>query len=281
VVKHCIPSNYKEALVKLNEEPYQLVAGGTDLMVQHRLWGGVPVDLMNHVLFLANLSELKSIQKQGKCLRIGAMMSLQDILNHPDTSSLLKKAIGEMASPGIRHIATLAGNIGNASPAGDGLVPLLLYDAFVVLESIDGTREVRIQDYIIGPRQTIRKQNELIREIVVPLKDFTNETFVKVGGRKADAISKVSFAGAARIEEGILKDIRFAFGAVYKTVVRSKEVEESLIGRTISELQTAIPTIKKKMDALIHPIDDQRSNKKYRRLVALNLLETFLKDLSL
>ena len=276
MVKHIIPNNLREALNLLKEGNTILMGGGTDLMIQKRNTAGTPPRFDKNVLYLANLKELNYIKVVSKDICIGAVTPLETILESKMTPSLLKKVIGEMASPGIRHTATLAGNIANASPAGDGVAVLYALDARLVLASAHEERTIPIEDFIVGVRKTILKPDELIKEIRIPKDTFTQEKWVKVGGRKADAISKVSFVGAVRIEDHKVQDLRMAFGAIAPTVIRSRKLEKKLQNRHVSEIKAELTNILRHFDTLFSPIDDQRSNKDYRRQVASNLARDFI-----
>ena len=276
MVKHIIPNNLREALNIIKEGNVILMGGGTDLMIQKRNTAGTPPRFEKNVVYLANLKELNFIKVTPHEICIGAMTPLETILESKMTPSLLKKVIGEMASPGIRHTATLAGNIANASPAGDGIAVLYALDARLVLESIREERTIPIEEFITGVRKTVLKPDELIKEIRIPRDAFTSEKWVKVGGRKADAISKVSFVGACTIKDHRIEDIRMAFGAIAPTVIRSQKLEKALQNRHVSEVKADVINILKHFDDLFTPIDDQRSNKDYRRQVASNLARDFI-----
>lgn len=272
MVRHIIPKTLKEALTYLGEGTFKIMAGGTDLMIQKRSSAGLPPKINQDVIYLFNLAELRYVSQSDGYIKIGAMTPLEDILHHQETPELLKKVIYEMASPGIRHMATMAGNIGNASPAGDSLVALYVLDAKVKLRSIAGERIVPISDVIIGVRKTIIRPDELIAEILIPIDNFDVIVWRKVGGRRADAISKVSFAALAKKRGEIIQDIRIAFGAVSPIVVRSRQIEAELNGKSITELRNMLPEILEKYAASIRPIDDQRSSAHYRQQVAANML---------
>lgn len=278
MVNHYLPSSLDEALTLLHEQDLEIIAGGTDLMVQRRTWANTPPQF-DHTMNIMHLKELKDIQVEGDEMHIGATVNLTDVYHHPQTPEVLKKAIYDIASPALRNVATIAGNIGNASPAGDTLPILYALHARVVLQSLHNTRIVPVEEVITGPRTTTIQPNELITKIILPLQPFTVHHFVKVGGRKADAISKVSFTGVASIEDNVIKDLRICFGAVAPVMVKSRTLEQSLIGRTTQDLQNQLPSIIESYDALIRPIDDQRSNKTYRKVVARNLLKDFLQSL--
>ncbi len=276
MVKHVIPKTLTEALDYLAIGTYKIMAGGTDLMIQKRAGAGVLPKFDGDILYVYNLKELTYIQDSSDCVKIGAMTPLEEILMSQTTPAPLKMIIKEMASPGIRHMATLAGNIGNASPAGDSLVALYCLDAQIVLKSKDRTRIVPIASFITDVRKTIKENNELIVEIRIPRVAYDKVFWHKVGGRQADAISKVSFMGMYRFSEDRLADLRIAFGAVAPTVVRSHALEESLIGLSRDEIRLQMTTILEKYQQLIAPIDDQRSSAKYRRIVTINLLHDMI-----
>ncbi len=276
MVKHVIPNNLTEALNYLKEGNFVLMAGGTDLMIQKRNTAGTPPRFDKNVLYLANLKELNFIRIEGHDLLIGAATPLETILESSIVPSLLKKVISEMASPAIRHTGTLGGNIGNASPAGDSLVALYALDARLILASAHGERTIPLEDFIIGVRKTVLHPDELIKAILIEKQEVGVECWVKVGGRKADAISKVSFIGTCKIVHQHVVDIRMAFGAIAPTVIRSKDIEKSLLNKPVSEIKQCFESILKRYDSMLSPIDDQRSNKDYRRQVALNLARDFI-----
>jgi len=278
-VKQVIPKTLDEALNYLYDRSYQIIAGGTDLMVQKRSTAETPPLFSNNILYAFHLEELKFIKRSEHCLHIGSMTSLETLLHHEDTPKILKEVIYEMASPAIRNVATLAGNIANASPAGDSLVPLYLLDAQIILLSKNQFRHIPIEKLIIGPRKTVILKDEIIKDIAIPKHEFTQFKWIKVGGRRADAISKVSFLGAVHIDGDQVLDFRIAFGAVYKTVIRNREIEKEYKNISVQELKNKHDEIIEKYDACILPIDDQRSNKEYRKKVALNMLSDFIINL--
>lgn len=278
MVTHFLPTSKQEAIHILQEHKVDIIAGGTDLMVQRRTWANTP-PTFEYTMNIMHIKELQDINVQENELYIGSTVSLTDVYHHPSTPELMRLAIEDIASPALRNLATIAGNIGNASPAGDTLPILYALNARVVCESSSGLREVPIEEVITGPRQTTIKQHELITKVILPLESFTINSFVKVGGRKADAISKVSFTGAARIEEHTIKDIRICFGAVAPVVIRNKTIEQQLVGVNTCDIKQKIEDIVKQYQNEIRPIDDQRSNKEYRKVVAINLLKDFLHHL--
>jgi xanthine dehydrogenase FAD-binding subunit len=267
-----------ETLSQLNQEDCAIMAGGTDVMVLHKSHRGVPPKIAKPIIFIDHLSELKQVYQNNKNLHIGACCTYSELLDNPFIPIPLKSAIKTIAAPAIRNRGTLGGNICNASPAGDTLPLLYVYNAKLLLRSVNGERIVTISDFIQGPRRVQRFPNEIVTEIILPsvLEEGGHVVFEKVGNRNADAIAKVSFAGFILINKEQIDDIRFAFGAVGPTMVRSLDIEKKLIGKTIPLTDEDIATIVADFDKIIRPIDDQRSTAAYRKTVALNLLRYFL-----
>jgi xanthine dehydrogenase FAD-binding subunit len=267
-----------QTLSQLNREECTIMAGGTDVMVLHKSGRGVPLKLPKPLVFIDHLSELKRVYQNQKDLHIGACCTYSELLEHPLIPVPLKNAIKTIAAPAIRNRGTLGGNICNASPAGDTLPLLYVYNAKLLLRSVKGDRMVAISDFIQGPRRVQRNQNEILAEIILPsvLADGAHVVFEKVGNRNADAIAKVGFAGYIRINDARIGDVRFAFGAVGPTMVRSIDIERKLVGKTIPLADADIAQVVAAFDKIIRPIDDQRSTATYRKTVALNLLRYFL-----
>ena len=277
MIQHFIPSNLNEALEILSKHNCFILAGGTDLMVQKHVSAGVLPHFEKDILYVMDLKELDYINLDSdKNIHIGASTRFIEIEESPLVPEIYKRVIREIASPNIRNMATMTGNIANASPAGDSIVPLVLNDADVVLVSVNGERTVSVNDFILGVRKIDRKPDEMIKEIVLKPQEL-NYFYKKVGSRKAESITKVSFLGAYKIEDGIIKDFRVAFGSVAIKVVRNTKVEKKYIGKSVKELK--VNQVVQDYAKLIAPITDQRSNKEYRHKVAMNLLKKFLVDL--
>lgn len=276
MVNHHIPSTLQEALKILDKHDCYIMAGGTDLMVVKHQRSGLIPNFDKDVCYIANLEELQYIFEDEKGVHIGAGTKFSDIEVNELVPEILKQIIHELASPNIRNMATMAGNIANASPAGDSIVGLYLLDAELELVNIHGSRMVPIKDFIFGVRKIHRNQNELIKEIFIPHHDDLNTYWRKVGSRAAESISKITFAGGYEVENGKVKDLRMAFGSVSITVVRERKIEEKYIGMSIEELHNHVEDIIKDMSKYVQPITDQRSTKEYRYKVAMNILKDFI-----
>ena len=277
MIRHFVPASLEEALRIINKNNCYIMSGGTDLMVQKHVSTGLLPNFDRSVLYVMGLKELDYIKNENDgSVSIGATTRFVDIEKSELVPEIYRKVIREIASPNIRNMATMTGNIANASPAGDSIVPLVLNDAYVVLSSLNGERKVPVKDFVLGVRKTDRKNEEIITKIVL-LPQNLKYFYRKVGSRKAESITKVSFLGAYRIENNIIKDFRVAFGSVSIKVVRNLEVENKYKNIKVSELN--IDEVIKDYSPLVTPITDQRSNKEYRHKVAMNLLRKFLEEI--
>ncbi len=285
MVSYFYPDDLKEALEIRKENSVLPLAGGTDLMVRYENWSSLPPDFPGDVLGISHLKELKYIREDQDFLLIGAGMTLNDILEYKGIPDLLRKGIGEIAAPAVRNLATLAGNIANSSPAADSLPPLIVMDAVLNLVSVKGERTVPVRDFITGPGKNSLRDDELIESIRIPL-DFIKEEssgkgfYRKVGTRKANALSKLSYCGWASIEGYMIKDIRMAAGAVSPVVVRLPEEEDKLKGCKLRELSREWSKVRGAYEQKITPIDDQRSTASYRKRTALKLFDYMISELS-
>lgn len=276
MVRSYCPTTLEEALrIRLSKSviPY---AGGTDLMAARRRGMDLLPDFQRAVLFIGHLAECRGISDERGSLKIGAATTLSEIQEDLRVPHLLRQAVEVMASPAVRNIATLGGNICHASPAGDSLPPLYVCDATVTLQSVRGERDLKLAEFIAGPGRTDLRDEEILTAINIPACETTSTWYHKVATRRSAALAKLSLAAQATVRDGILDDLRLAVGAIAPTVVRSRPVEEFLIGRTATDVHRLWPEIMKKYDDLLAPIDDQRSTATYRRKTTLRLIRYFL-----
>lgn len=268
MVEAYYPETLKEALEIRKNHPVLPYAGGTDIMVRK--------GYDKPFLFLGGIKELKEITKEKDRIIIGSGCIYAGLLGEGKVPEVLKEAIRGIAAPAIRNIGTIGGNICNASPAGDTLPVLYALGAKLTLESARGEEEIPIEEFIIAPKKTTLKPEQILTKIIIPNENFGYD-YKKIGARKAQAISKLSFVGLHKIEDNILKDIRIAFGAVGATVVRNKAAEERLVGQLVRDIniEMAVESYRE----IVNPIDDQRSTAKYRKTVCMNLLREYLKML--
>jgi len=279
MVKAYRPETLKEALEILSQNDCSVIAGGTDLMVQRARGGGVLPAFEKPLLFIGHLKELQTVYKKDNIIHIGAGAIQTDLIRNSQIPDIFKKIIGEMAAPPTRNMASLGGNICNASPAGDSLPYLYAMDAEVVLVSRNNKRSMPIGQFITGPKKTDLKQGELLTEIRFEDRKYDNEKYVKIGQRKGMSLTKVSFLGMANIANGAISDIRIAWGSVAPLIVREKQIENSVTGKSLNEVRAMCEGLIERYKPMITPIDDARSSAKYRKNTALNLLKDYIENL--
>jgi carbon-monoxide dehydrogenase medium subunit len=191
----------------------------------------------------------------------------------------LVQACVEVGAPQIRARATLAGNLVTASPANDTIVPLIAMGGEVVLQSADGERVIDIAEFFTGFRQTQMRSDELLREIRArPLAENDRGIFLKLGLRRAQAISVISVATIVSSTSGVVGEARIALGCLAPTIVRAKNAEAALIGKALSAETIALAGEAVLGD--VSPIGDVRGSAEYRRLAVGALVERSLQRIA-
>jgi carbon-monoxide dehydrogenase medium subunit len=256
----------------------RLVAGGTDLVVEQQRG----VKLAAQLIDLTGLRELKYVRREGDEFVLGALITHNDVLASEDLRRWalpLAQACIEVGAPQIRTRATVAGNLVTASPANDTIAPLLALDARLVLASIDGERTVAMSDFYPGFRQTALRADEIVREIRFRALDMRHRgIFLKLGLRRAQAISVINVAIVLGFEGTHVATARIALGCVAPTVVRMRNVEAALAGAQL-DAQTIARVAKQAADE-IAPIDDLRGSAGYRRDTVAALVAQALESLA-
>lgn len=267
MVNGYIPASLQEALeIRAAREvvPY---AGGTDLMVENR--SGV------EYLFLNKIPELKQITADVDYVRIGAAVTFTKALESALVPPLMKEAVSRIAAPAIRNAGTFGGNLGNGSAKADSVLIEFVADAKLRLVSLRGERIVDVDKFYLGRKKLDLASDELIAEILLPANGLDQYYYEKVGGRNALAISRVSFAGIFGMEDGRITKVSAAFGAVADTVLRFKDIEAMLIGKTIEEARACkADYLRAYADRMV--LTKGRVSAEYRKTVCLNLLGQFL-----
>ncbi len=279
VQHYAAPRSVTEATDILRGGNVTILAGGTDVMPQSRS-GRLPVQPT--LMSLRYIPELRGLTQQKDTLRIGALTSITELLNSSivqDRLRVLHESCDHFASDQIRNIATIGGNICNASPAGDTLVPLLVLNAQIVLASKPNgslmSRRVPLANFFVGPGRTTLASGELLVAIEIPLpgEGFVSE-FFKFGTRPGLDISTIAIGFGAIREKRVLRDVRLAFGAVAPTPIRARHAEAALEGKPLDD-----STIEAAIEAAshdIHPISDIRATEWYRRELVQNILRRLL-----
>jgi CO/xanthine dehydrogenase FAD-binding subunit len=267
-----IPGSLSEALALIAREPevWQPFAGGTDLMVL------LEAGKLSHKQFfsMAAFNDLRGVENSADYVTLGALTTYTEIRKDEtlqENFPLLCAAAKETGSIATQNRGTIGGNIMNASPAADTPPALLVYDAEV--------ERIPYQGFHTGYKKTRIAPDELLRAVRLPrrMKQW-RQYYRKVGTRKAQAISKICFAGAALLNDGAIEDVRIALGSVAPTVQRALTTEDALRGQRITS--EIISEAKEILVQDIAPIDDIRSTVRYRLRVAQNLLGEFLSQLA-
>lgn len=267
MVNGYVARSLEEALeIRTSREvvPY---AGGTDLMVEDRK--GVSY------LFLKKVPELRGITTDDRYVRIGAAVSFTEALASPLVPQLMKEAVSRIAAPAIRNAGTFGGNLGNGSAKADSVLIDFVADAELRLASKRGERVIPVDAFYLGRKELALADDELIVEVLLPKGGLDRYSYEKVGGRKALAISRVSFAGLFAMEDGKIANVAAAFGAVADTVLRFKDIEGTLIGKTIEEASALKPGYLAAYAERM-TLTRGRVSAEYRKHVCMKLLEAHL-----
>jgi CO/xanthine dehydrogenase FAD-binding subunit len=269
------PDSLSDALEALRANPCVILAGGTDFYPAR-----VGRALDDDVLDITALDELRGVSQAEDHWRIGALTTWTDIIEAPLPACFrsLKLAARELGGVQIQNAGTIAGNLCNASPAADGVPPLIALDASVELASASGTRLLALGDFITGNRDTARGPDEVVTAIRVPRRSAaTASTFLKLGSRKYLVISIVMVAVTLEPRDGAVGRVAIAVGACSPVAQRLTVLEDALTGAALaSDLAGMVEA--QHIEAALTPIDDIRGSGAYRREAALTLVRRALTE---
>ncbi len=258
------PKTVADACALLSEHSGQarVLAGGTDLLVKMKQRREIPQYVIN-LKTIPDLDYIRYDDEQG--LRLGALVTMQSIKTATIIKrkySILSQAAAGESTVAIRNRATLGGNLANASPAADTSPALMALDAKMVIARRGGQRIVALEDFFLGPGQTVLGDNEIITEVRVPsLPPRSGGVYLKHSFRQAD-IAIVGVAAVVILDEESCRDIRIVLGAVGPTPIRAKKAETLLMGQIPTEELIASAAQTASEEA--RPIDDIRGYAQYR-----------------
>lgn len=264
------PTALTEALDILGAEQPRIAAGCTDLFpaTERKVLPGPVLDI-------TAISDLRGILNSDDGVRIGATTTWSDVIKAdlPPAFDGLKQAAREVGASQIQNRGTIAGNLCNASPAADGVPPLLTLDAQVELQSSDSKRLFPLSEFLTGPRQTARQPDEMLTAIHIPASALYGEaSFQKLGARKYLVISIAMTAARLVIDQGVVTEAALSIGACGPVATRLTLAEEALIGHR--------PDPARITDAMvtnaIAPIDDMRADAAYRMRAAAELVRRII-----
>jgi len=257
------PASFDETLRVLRDEPDALlVAGSTDWGVEVNIRGSrAPL-----VVAIEHHEELRALIVTDDEIEIGAALPLSELESRlGSTVPLLAQLFPQFASRLIRNRGTIGGNLGTGSPIGDTPPALLALGARVVLASVDGEREVDLAEYFTGYRQSVRRPDELIRAVRIPLPLAQVTSFQKIAKRRFDDISSVAVAFALDIEDDVVTAAKIGLGGVAATPLRARATEEALVGQPWN-----VATVRAASEVLGSegtPMSDHRASSEYRALM--------------
>jgi carbon-monoxide dehydrogenase medium subunit len=257
------PSTLDEAFRLLAESAgARLIAGGTDLLVQmkKRRDPGPPA-----LISLRGIEELRRIDAD-KSIRIGSCAPLDEVARHPKVKewfTALAHSIDVLGSRQIRNVATLGGNLCNASPGADTAPPLLVYGAHIEVRAVGGTRSIPVDEFFVGPGQTSLGPGEIVSAVVIDRPStYTRSVFVRKGRVMMD-LAIASLAVLFEMDGGICRGARVAAGAVAPVPLRLKRVEALMEGSSLDD--ATLSRAQALAGVEISPITDLRSTEEYRR----------------
>jgi CO/xanthine dehydrogenase FAD-binding subunit len=258
-------------------EEARYLAGGTDLLVQLKK-GSLRTPLL---ISLKGVRHLDGLTDVGDWVDIGPLTPVGEVVRSDvlkKKSPLLPLAAIQLGSRQVRNMATVGGNLCNASPAGDLATALLCVDAELKIASPEGTRLEKLADFFKGPGKTSLKAGEVVTDILVPsMESDWTWSYQKLGARRAMEIGLVNVALGLRLEQGMCRGVRIALGSVAPTPIRARKAEERMGGKEIkSELLEEVALLSAEAS---DPIDDLRASRAYRKEMVINLVRRGLNAL--
>ena len=266
------PKTLDEAFVQLTTPGIQILSGGTDFYPA--LGDRVVKD---PVLDISGLTELRGISTGPNYIRVGGLTTWADVIRAslPRCFDALKSAAREVGSVQIQNRGTVAGNLCNASPAADGVPPLLALDAEVELASAKKSRRLPLNEFLVGSRQTLLRPDELLTAIWIPRRlENARSAFLKLGARRYLVISISMVAAVIDVEDGQVAAARVAVGSCSAAATRLPALERDLIG-AVAEAGLATLVTPHHL-APLSPITDVRATADYRRDASLTLIRRAL-----
>ncbi len=265
-----IPQSIEALSQWLIENPEaRLLAGGTDLGID--VTQGL--QSLKKVIYLGQVNALKQMTEDHAFIRLGASITYTNCASRlAEEYPAFEVHLKRLGSTQIRNVGTIGGNIANASPIGDMPPVLMALDAVLVLQKGSSQREVNINDFYTGYKQTVLRKGEFLREILIPRKKAGCRLFIyKISKRHADDISAICAAFYIHVKRQKIMSIRIALGGMAATVQRAFNCEKTLLkqaltAESLSQAKSAILTD-------FDPLDDVRASREYRLQMAQNLLE--------
>ncbi|WP_022849644.1 xanthine dehydrogenase subunit XdhB [Limisalsivibrio acetivorans] len=255
----------KDAVRLLSEnEGARLIAGGTDVLIKLREGD----EEFSSLVDIHNLEELRFIDKDSNGdIRIGSAMDFTSIIEHPvikENIPVVAQCSLSIGGPQVRNVATIGGNLCNGAISADSICGLVVLDAVLETESIDGAREIPMDQFYLGPGKTVLGETEVLKNILIKRENYENRGayYYKYAMRDAMDIATIGCGASCSINNGKIEDFRIVFTVAAPKPTRALEAEEFAVGQTPSE-ETAEEIAKKVMSSL-NPRDSWRASKAFR-----------------
>lgn len=275
MTRYLRPARLQDALDHLKRGRLRVLAGGTDLYASHGT-----AALPGEWLDITGIAELQGIEARADHWRLGGALTWSGLIaaKLPPLFDGLKSAAVQIGGLQVQNSGTLAGNLCNASPAADGVPALLSLDASAELTSQRGSRTLPLAEFILGPRRTALRADELLSAILVPKPAHRAVSrFAKLGARHYLVISIAAVAVTIEHEDGVVRAARIAVGACSPVAVRIPRLEAVLVGQAFDSRLAG--HVAPEQFSLLSPIDDVRASAEYRRHAAPTLVRRALADL--
>jgi len=261
------------SLLAAEKSKARIIAGGTDLVLEMR------EDFHQEVKTLIDISRVETLDEitldDAGYIHIGAGVTHNQCVASEiirDGALPLALASLEVGAPQIRNTGTIVGNLVTASPANDTIVPLVALKAVLKIRSLDGERQVALSDFYTGVRKHVLQPDEMVTEIIVPSMEADQHgEYLKLGLRKAQAISLVNMAVMLGLDEGKITSASITLGAVAPTIIHASSAEDFLVGKELSD--NIIDQAADLARQAARPIDDIRSSADYRQEITRVLVK--------
>ncbi len=270
------PTDLAQALDILATTEVRILAGGTDVFAAH-----TGRELRGDILDISGITKLGGISRTDDGWRIGATATWSDVASAtlPAALRTLQQAARMVGSLQIQNSATVAGNLCNASPAADGVPPLLVLDAVVEIASRQGVRQLPLPEFIQGVRDTALQAGEIITAIHVPQAAVQGTSaFQKLGARKYLVISICMVAARVELSDGMISKAAISVGSCSPVARRLPALEAALVGCRIDNPTAWQDVLEQSFETMLAPIADIRADAGYRTSAAVEMIQRAIQN---
>ncbi len=229
------PKTLDEAKILLfNNENSKILAGGTDLIISIRKES----DLLTKIIDISKIHELYLIEEDENFICLGSMITfaeLEENIKVRKYFNVLYECSKHMGSPQIRNVATIGGNVINAAPAADSIPCLISLDSEMIIESINGTRKIKVETYFKNYEKEKIKFDEILTKFIIPKKN-NYSGYYKLGKRNSLAIARINVAVSLNVQDDIIKNISVAVGAAGRFPFKITQLENLLLNKNKANL---------------------------------------------